>query len=108
MKNFLINIARAEDPRNTGITHLGFRSQKHFTCRWWYFLNPSVVSTLFRPNKTDLGIVMQVGIPLIALMIMYAGFLYVTARGTPPKLTKAREALVYSHRRRDYLGRVCY
>ena len=106
-ENFLINIARAEDPRNTGITHLGFRSQKHFTCRWWYFLNPSVVSTLFRPNKTDLGIVMQVGIPLIALMIMYAGF-YVTARGTPPKLTKAREALVYSSSRRDYLGRVCY
>lgn len=40
--------------------------------------------------------VMQVGIPLIALMIMYAGFLYVTARGDPNKLTKAREALVYT------------
>lgn len=43
-----------------------------------------------------LKIVMQVGIPIIALMIMCAGFLYVTARGNETQLTKARTALVYT------------
>ena len=98
MKNFLINIARAEDPRNTGITPSGGSDPRNtLPVGGDTFLNPlGSINTIPDLIKRILGIVMQVGIPLIALMIMYAGFLYVTARGDPNKLTKAREALVYT------------
>ena len=39
---------------------------------------------------------LKVGIPLIALAIIYCGFLFVSARGNPEEITKAREALIYT------------
>lgn len=41
-------------------------------------------------------IVLIVGIPIIALAIIYVGFLFVAARGNPEKLTTARKALLYT------------
>jgi len=41
-------------------------------------------------------IVLIVGIPIIALAIIYSGFLFVTAQGNAEKLTKAKSALIYS------------
>jgi hypothetical protein len=38
----------------------------------------------------------KIGIPLIALAIIYAGFLFVFARGNSEKLGKAKDALLYS------------
>ncbi len=41
-------------------------------------------------------IVLTVGIPLIALAIIYTGFLFVEAQGNPEKLSKAKKALIYT------------
>lgn len=43
-----------------------------------------------------LEIAMQIGVPLSAVMIMYAGFLYVTAGGKEAQVTKAHQALLWS------------
>ncbi len=41
-------------------------------------------------------ILMPIGIVVSVLMIMYAGFKYVTARGNPSKITEANQALLYA------------
>ena len=38
----------------------------------------------------------KIGIPVIALAIIYSGFLFVFARGNSEKLGKAKEALIYT------------
>ena len=39
---------------------------------------------------------LQVGIPIVALAIIYSGFLFVAARGNSEKLTKAKDTLLYT------------
>ncbi len=39
---------------------------------------------------------LQVGIPVIALAVIYCGFLFVKARGNSEELTKAKDALLYT------------
>ena len=39
---------------------------------------------------------LRIGIPIIALAIVYCGFLFVAARGNSEKLTKAKDALLYT------------
>lgn len=56
------------------------------------------------PNLTDIpsfiealiNIVLYIGIPIIALAIIYTGFLFVQARGNSEELTKAKKALMYT------------
>lgn len=40
--------------------------------------------------------VIKIGIPIVAIAIIYSGFLFVKAQGNPEELTKAKEALLYS------------
>lgn len=40
--------------------------------------------------------VVKIGIPIVALALVYSGFLFVAARGNPEKLSKAKNALLYS------------
>jgi hypothetical protein len=40
--------------------------------------------------------VIKIGIPIIALAIIYCGFLFVAARGNSEKLKKAKDALLYT------------
>lgn len=40
--------------------------------------------------------VIRIGIPIIALAIVYCGFLFVFARGNSEKLSKAKDALLYT------------
>lgn len=40
--------------------------------------------------------VVKIGIPIIALAIIYCGFLFVAARGKPEAITKAKDALLYT------------
>ncbi|MFT6361383.1 MAG: hypothetical protein ACJA2Z_000366 [Candidatus Paceibacteria bacterium] len=42
-----------------------------------------------------LKIVITVGVPIVALAIIYSGFLFVAAQGNPEKLKKAKETLLY-------------
>ena len=46
--------------------------------------------------KTLLEGVLTVGIPIVALAIIYCGFLFVSVRGNSEKLTKAKDALLYT------------
>lgn len=40
--------------------------------------------------------VLKIGLPLIALAIIYCGFLFVSARGNSEKLSKAKESLLWT------------
>ncbi len=50
---------------------------------------PSFVQTLLEG-------ILQIGIPIVALAIIYSGFLFVFARGNSEKLSKAKDALLYT------------
>ncbi len=50
---------------------------------------PSLIQTLLTGA-------IKIGIPVIALAIVYCGFLFVAARGNSEKLTKAKDALLYT------------
>lgn len=41
-------------------------------------------------------IVINIGIPIAALFIIYAGLMFVTARGNEEKLSKARNSLIWA------------
>jgi hypothetical protein len=52
-------------------------------------------------NLPDLIVVIlkgaiKIGIPVIALAIIYSGFLFVAARGTPEKINDAKRTLMYT------------
>ncbi len=42
-----------------------------------------------------LEVVMKIGVPLVAIMFIYTGYLFVTAQGNEKKLEEAKRALVY-------------
>jgi hypothetical protein len=46
--------------------------------------------------KEIIKIVLYVGVPIVALAIIYTGFLFVEAQGNPEKITKAKKALIYT------------
>ena len=46
--------------------------------------------------KDILQLIVQIGTVVIVLMLVYVGFLFVTARGEPGKITAAREALLWT------------
>jgi hypothetical protein len=58
--------------------------------------NPLKVKTINGLIKTLLEGVLKIGIPIVALAIVYCGFLFVAARGKPEALTKAKDALLYT------------
>ncbi|KKU75648.1 MAG: hypothetical protein UY01_C0007G0026 [Candidatus Nomurabacteria bacterium GW2011_GWB1_47_6] len=40
--------------------------------------------------------ILKIGIPIVALAVIYAGFLFVAARGNPEKLETAKQTLLYT------------
>ncbi len=46
--------------------------------------------------RTILEGVIKIGIPVIALAIIYCGFLFVSAQGKPESIKKAKDALLYT------------
>ncbi len=58
--------------------------------------NPITASTLEGLIQTILVGVIKIGIPIIAIAIIYCGFLFVAARGNSEKITKAKDALLYT------------
>lgn len=59
-------------------------------------VNPISAQTLDGLIKTILEGVLKIGIPIIALAIIYCGFLFVSARGNPEAIKKAKDALLYT------------
>lgn len=58
--------------------------------------NPISATTLDGLIKTFLEGALKIGIPIIALAIIYCGFLFVSAQGNPEKLKEAKRALIYT------------
>jgi len=60
-------------------------------------VNPlAKASTIGGLIKTILEGVIQIGMPIIALAIIYCGFLFVSAQGNSEKLNEAKRALTYT------------
>ncbi len=59
-------------------------------------LGPNGVTSIMAFIETLLVGVLRVGIPIVALAVIYCGFLFVSARGSPEKLSKAKDALLYT------------
>lgn len=59
--------------------------------------NPlSNINTINDLIKTLLEGLIRIGMPIIALAIIYSGFLFVFARGNSEKLTQAKDTLLYT------------
>jgi hypothetical protein len=58
--------------------------------------NPISIDTLAGFVKSILDIVVMIGIPIIALAIIYSGFLFVKAKGDPKELSTAKETFLYT------------
>ncbi len=58
--------------------------------------NPINAKTINEFIKKILEGAIKIGIPIIALAIIYSGFLFVAARGNSEKLTTAKKALTYT------------
>lgn len=56
---------------------------------------PSITSIPGLIEKLLTG-ALYIGIPVVALAIIYSGFLFVVARGNSEKLSKAKDALLYT------------
>jgi hypothetical protein len=58
--------------------------------------NPISVNNINDFIRVILVGVVKIGIPIVALAIIYSGFLFVTARGNPESLKTAKRAFMYS------------
>ena len=58
--------------------------------------NPISANTVDGFIKSILIGIVKIGMPIIALAIIYSGFLFVAARGKTEALTKAKNALLYT------------
>ena len=58
--------------------------------------NPLRVGTIEELLVAILNIVIVIAVPFIVFFIIYAGFMYVTAKGNPAKVEQAHNALLYA------------
>lgn len=58
--------------------------------------NPINSNTIQEFIRVLLEGMLKIGIPLVALAVIYCGFLFVQARGKPEEITKAKDALLYT------------
>ncbi|MDQ3075720.1 MAG: pilin [bacterium] len=58
--------------------------------------NPISATSINGFIKEVLVGLIKIGIPLIAIAIIYSGFLFVTAQGKPADIEKAKSALLYT------------
>lgn len=54
------------------------------------------IDTLPKFIETILNIVLVVGVPIVALAIIYSGFLFVSAQGNSEKITEAKNTLKFT------------
>ncbi len=59
-------------------------------------INPIEVDTFDGVIGIFLEGALKLGIPVVAIAIIYCGFLFVSARGNPESITKAKDALLYT------------
>ncbi|MCX6753075.1 MAG: hypothetical protein NTW62_01850 [Candidatus Nomurabacteria bacterium] len=67
-----------------------------YTCNPGEICNPISASTLNEFIKAILEGAIKIGIPIIALAIIYSGFLFVKAQGNEKELETAKKAILYT------------
>lgn len=58
--------------------------------------NPTPFTTIEEVIEAILGVLMVIATPIIVFFIIYAGFLYVTARGNAQQVEQATRSLTYA------------
>lgn len=86
----------SEAPNRTGVTEPGRTGGPDICNPVRQFCNP-----IQSQNFTDLitrvaGIVAGLGIPVVAVVLVYGGFLFVSARGNEQKLGEAKQAFYWA------------
>ena len=81
---------------NTGLTGGANDTPTSFQGGTAQLKNPLGDSTIIGFFNSIVDVLLVFAVPLIVFFIMYAGFLYVTARGNPTEITKAHKALLYA------------
>ena len=59
------------------------------------FENPLVFTDIQDLLAAILNVIVVIAIPIVVYFLIYAGFLYVVARGNPEKVQRASRALLY-------------
>lgn len=83
MDRFVLAIG-GEDPIDRPLT--GFKIK---------IVNPLNVTTLDQLLDLILQVIVNLGIPIITIAIMYSGFLFIQAQGNPGKVTEAKKNIQY-------------
>ena len=60
------------------------------------FCNPIGAGRFFELIEKVLGVLVQIGLPILVLAIVYAGFKFITAQGNEAEVTKAKDALFWA------------
>lgn len=60
------------------------------------FTNPITFPSISGLLIAVLNVAIVIAVPIVVMFVIYAGFLYVTARGNPAKIQEAARALTYS------------
>lgn len=58
--------------------------------------NPIKVDSIQQFLSMLLEVVVKIAGPIVVLMIVYSGFLFIKAQGNPEELTKARQAIMWT------------
>jgi len=58
--------------------------------------NPIQANSILEFINTALDVILQLAVPVAVIFIIWAGFLFVVARGNPEKLKIAKNAILYS------------
>lgn len=78
-----------------GLTRKVLAEQGEITCTGG-ICNPITSRTFMDLVSKISEIVLMIGIPVAVMFIIYAGFLFVTARGSEEKVTKARQTFTWA------------
>lgn len=81
MFNFLVRIAHAQQGAGSTARHI--------------IDNPINIDNILDLITKILEIMMQIGLPVIAIALVYVGLKYVMAQGNPAEIKKAHEAFLW-------------
>lgn len=57
--------------------------------------NPIAYTTVYEFVRAMLGVVVRIGVLVLGIMIVYSGFLFVTAQGNTQKLEEAKKSFIW-------------
>ncbi|MEK7477852.1 MAG: TrbC/VirB2 family protein, partial [Patescibacteria group bacterium] len=58
--------------------------------------NPIAAGTFLELLTSILKVLVEIGTPILVIAIVWVGFLFISARGNPTKLTTAKDAFFYT------------